>query len=263
MNRTPTIRKLREFYTCGFVIYRCAYSDDDLWSRMIEKIRTETLERLDKCGRAELLGPLISWTVIEDREALDNASIKKVQERFLKWAEDVSDERDGPGAVKAAFMCPRYNFCVMIDQKCLDSLAAHEKEAAAVAAAGQQRLLRGNSLPVFVIFIRIEKPMPAWMLAEQASEQASWRLASTTLVDSSSQVQTDDTGEDQVEDGEDVDEEVFEDEDENEEWMYVETYLLMSMYETCHSPSSYWNYYVRQPQIYARGEVKWTGMAYP
>lgn len=55
-------------------------------------------------------------------------------------------------------------------------------------------------------------------------------------------------------DDEDVDGDVMEDEDDDkgEDWMYVQTYLLLSLYEGCRDPSSYWNYYVRPPQIYGR-----------
>lgn len=173
-----------------------------------------------------------------------------MQERFLKWSVDVSDERDGPGAVNAALLFPRYNFCTVIDQKCLDSFAAHEKEAAAAAAAGQ-KLFVGDNPPVFVIFIRIKRPVPAWVAEETAAGEAVARLTYTTLADG----QTDDTAVDQVLDGEDVDEEVIENEDVDEDWMYVRTYLLMSMYENCRDPSSYWNYYVRPPKIYPRGEA--------
>ena len=194
--------------------------------------------------------------MVEDQEAVQDATVKQVQERFLKWSEDLSDGRDGPVAVKA-FLQPRYNFCVMIDQKCLDSLAAYEYRAAEAVAPGEDPFLLSRAVShVFVILIRIDKPMSAWVSAGIAAEKASSRSASTTLADGSAQVQADDAWEGELLGDEDVGEELTEDEDEDGDWTYVETFLLMSMYESLRDTDSYWDDYVRPPRIYSQGEAK-------
>ena len=239
------------------MIYRCAYGDDDLWSRMMGNIRAETRKGLEHCGRVELLEHLISWTVVEDREALEGATVRQVRELFRKWSHSASDERDGPGASEAAFLCPRYNFCIMIDQKCLDSLAVREKRTAEAKAAGKQHWFPRAELPVFARYIRIEKPWPAGLAIEKARKHWIWCLVTNRMVDLGGQENLDDQRGDEAQDDPGAADAIDDyDEREDKDWMYVSTYMLFEVYDEFHSQSLYEDLYVRPPQIYGGGKVK-------
>ncbi|KAI8270552.1 hypothetical protein K4K58_009889 [Colletotrichum sp. SAR11_239] len=60
--------------------------------------------------------------VISDKATLDGASKADVRKHFESWCEARSEERDGPGATRAGRL-PRFNYCVYVDRKCLDTLA--------------------------------------------------------------------------------------------------------------------------------------------
>jgi hypothetical protein len=92
-----------DFRRWGFVIFRTVYTEESqpLWDSYIEFLKTSVEEELELKELSTLLKPLLEWTIIEDRETLDNASKQQVRERFSEWASQCSVERDGPGAEEA------------------------------------------------------------------------------------------------------------------------------------------------------------------
>jgi hypothetical protein len=89
-----------------------------------------------------LLKPLLKWTIIEDRETLDNASKQHVRERFSEWVSQHSVERDGPGVEEALRQkFPRFRYCIYVDKKCLDTVAKYEAWAEAGAQSVRKKVV--------------------------------------------------------------------------------------------------------------------------
>lgn len=66
----------------------------------------------------------LTGLVISDRVALNGASKADVRQSFNAWCEGLSEERDGPGAIRPRVKwLPRFKHCVYVDRKCLDTLA--------------------------------------------------------------------------------------------------------------------------------------------
>ncbi|GKU02998.1 hypothetical protein FLAG1_05389 [Fusarium langsethiae] len=111
-----------DFKQLGFVIFRTVYTDESqpLWGSY----------------------PLLKWTIIEDRETLDNASKQHVRERFSEWASQHSVERDGPGVEEALQQkFPRFRYCIYVDKKCLDTVAKYEAWAEAGAQSVRKKVV--------------------------------------------------------------------------------------------------------------------------
>ncbi|KAL3290798.1 hypothetical protein RB213_009759 [Colletotrichum asianum] len=83
--------KRTRFHRWGFVIYRTTYEDDAAWERYLEVVKFAAQWSPDYLGGDS-------------------------------WCEARSEERDGPGATRAGRL-PRFNYCVYVDRKCLDTLA--------------------------------------------------------------------------------------------------------------------------------------------
>jgi hypothetical protein len=71
------------------------------------------------------------WTVIEDKEALDGASIDTVRRKFVEWRDTHNVEREEhwvkrliPMAKDPPNRLPRFTYCIYVDQKCLNTLTA-------------------------------------------------------------------------------------------------------------------------------------------
>lgn len=126
-----TIRGMQEtgFQKWGFSIFRCTYSDDDAWHRYVQYIRDEAINNLELVGQKFLLEKYLDFPVVEDRGQLDGASKSLVRSVFADQAErDRQTEHGGPGtASQFARMIPRFNYCIYVDQACLDTLLAREK----------------------------------------------------------------------------------------------------------------------------------------
>lgn len=117
------------YHKWGFIIYRCTYSDDEAWLRYVQYIKDKTISSLDLMGQQFLLEKYLDFPVIEDRYQLEGASKSVVRTLFAEQAErDRQKDQGGPGtATPFAKMIPRFNYCVYVDQLCLDTLLAREK----------------------------------------------------------------------------------------------------------------------------------------
>lgn len=143
-----TIQGMRQtgFHEWGFVIYRCAYGDDDLWDRYIAALKADVYEGLDHNGRGSL-EPFVRWTVVQDREALDGAPKALVRGRFAAWRDQHAVSRPQASLLaslvplpgEAGPLLPRFTCCLYVDQKCLATLEAHLSGKAARPAPGLGR----------------------------------------------------------------------------------------------------------------------------
>ncbi|KFA48801.1 hypothetical protein S40293_01493 [Stachybotrys chartarum IBT 40293] len=117
------------FHKWGFAIYRCTYSDDEAWRRYVQYIRDKTIRSLDNVGKQFLLEKYLDIQVVEDRDQLDGASKSLVRSLFAEKAErDRQIEQGGPGtASHFAKMIPRFNYCLYVDQPCLETLLKREQ----------------------------------------------------------------------------------------------------------------------------------------
>ncbi|KAM5371732.1 hypothetical protein ACJZ2D_007797 [Fusarium nematophilum] len=131
-----------EFRSWGFVIYRCAYATESQWASYLEFFKAAVRDELEFLELSTLLWPLLEWTIIEDRETLDGASKHQVRRKFSEWTTERCTERDGAGADEA-FMerRPRFQFCIYIDQKCLDTVDQYRAWVEAGAEGVRKRVI--------------------------------------------------------------------------------------------------------------------------
>ena len=137
--------QLTGLFYWGFVIYRCDYSDDNLFERFIGNLRehAEIYHQRNKQDRTT--GLYLRWTIVQDREALDGATKDHVRQRFIEWRDGLSVDRDGPGAEhRITPYLPRFEYCVHVGKDSLDSLKAYED----ALESGQP------ALPVFFALVR-------------------------------------------------------------------------------------------------------------
>ncbi|KAI0517891.1 hypothetical protein F5B22DRAFT_635731 [Xylaria bambusicola] len=143
-----TARFMRDtgFETWGFLVYRCAYGDDEAWNRYMEAFKEQVHSTLEYYGRDHLLEQYAQWTVVEDEETLNGASKQQVRERFVQWRDQhgVSRELSEAATIarQSAFwathestLLPRFTYCLYVDQKCLDTLKRYS--AAKASGAGR------------------------------------------------------------------------------------------------------------------------------
>ncbi|TLD20779.1 hypothetical protein PspLS_08663 [Pyricularia sp. CBS 133598] len=119
------------YYHWGFVIYRCTYDDDALWSEFISLLKIQARAELESKWSLNALERHLRWTIIEDRATLDGATEEEVRQHFRLWCEESgATERDGHSA---AFPLEelglprdregaRYRYCVYVDGDCLWSV---------------------------------------------------------------------------------------------------------------------------------------------
>ena len=119
----------------GLAIYRTTYGDDASWERMRDALSVAAVEALELYSYAESLLPRLSHAFIEDRATLAGAAVRDVRRRFEAWAAEELRRNwrdDEPPTVEEARQAgvespgylagTRYNFCLMVDEVCLESL---------------------------------------------------------------------------------------------------------------------------------------------
>lgn len=118
----------------GFSIYRCSYKDESAWSRLLQHLREniesdlECNQRLDLLSRHQLV-------INDDVEKFNGATSHDIRDHFNVWVTDQlpqivaspevleylqSDDHNGLGP--QYYLGPRYNFCLFMDDFCLESL---------------------------------------------------------------------------------------------------------------------------------------------
>ncbi|KAG8165483.1 hypothetical protein KVR01_004035 [Diaporthe batatas] len=127
----------------GFVVYRTTYAPgtDDTWARMLAQLRGDAEEVLEATGRADL-GPRHEIVAMDDKDRFEGATTHDVREHFRTWVADelpnnLTDEERGREEFSHAalarsesdaepgpdwFLGTRWNFCLVVDDVCLESL---------------------------------------------------------------------------------------------------------------------------------------------
>jgi len=118
-NMGNTIKFMRQtgFHQWGFVIYRAAYANDNLWDRYLAALKDNVRHNLQRNNCDDLLEQYIQWTVFNTE--VDKSTKNDARRHFASWCNENRVEHD----VRSAL--PRFNYCLYIDQKCLETLEAH------------------------------------------------------------------------------------------------------------------------------------------
>lgn len=122
----------------GFVVYRTVYGkeSDELWTRMLEQIRNAVAETLslENAREPEKLLQHFELTVMEDEKRFAGADSHSIRQVFHEWvAEDLPPRLREPdkyvilydeGGINHPwyFAPPRWNFCLLVDEICLQSM---------------------------------------------------------------------------------------------------------------------------------------------
>lgn len=108
----------------GWVIYRCTYNSDNDWATFMEKLRAETHSMLNKYGATDAMANQLVWTVIDDRERLENATKSDVRRMFSEWVSSPEAAAEQPNARRSPSETPmaRYNYCIHVDATSLRSV---------------------------------------------------------------------------------------------------------------------------------------------
>lgn len=86
--------------TWGFVIIRCTYANEAKWEAFLTEIKERTLAKPGtnygpSLASANRLNERLRWTILEDQESLDGASMKVASEKFVEWVETGGREEVG------------------------------------------------------------------------------------------------------------------------------------------------------------------------
>ncbi|KAB5551007.1 hypothetical protein GE09DRAFT_1222821 [Coniochaeta sp. 2T2.1] len=99
-----------------------AYPDDEAWRQYIEYFEEDVIEGLKDLGCDILLPQYAKWTVMEDRETLDGASIDVVREKFVAWRDEHKFDLEVPLEKRLVPMLkdppprlPRFSYCLYVD----------------------------------------------------------------------------------------------------------------------------------------------------
>ena len=107
----------------GWVIYRCTYSSDSDWAQFMETLKTETHTMLNDYGATEAMADQLVWTVIEDREHLENATKSDVRRIFNEWVNGAEAAAKQPNASlrPPKTQMAQYKYCIHVDETSLRS----------------------------------------------------------------------------------------------------------------------------------------------
>lgn len=116
----------------GFVICRCTYGSQAKWDKFLALAKQEAHESLKDWGTGDLsVYDKMDWTVIEDAETLDGASILDTTRKFKAWVGvDGRTEMQGSILTDTWQNVPRYKFFMHVDEESLESVVDDEKARA-------------------------------------------------------------------------------------------------------------------------------------
>ncbi|RHZ60756.1 hypothetical protein CDV55_101619 [Aspergillus turcosus] len=125
---------LKPDVTWGFNIYRCSYGNDKAWQRMLQLIDKNVRQSLE-IEDAKDLYPRHKPVIVEDKENLEGATSHDVRDHFIAWvAEELprvvsrperffaEEESNEAGLRREWTLGTRYNFCLFVDDICMESL---------------------------------------------------------------------------------------------------------------------------------------------
>ena len=117
----------------GFIIYRCTYASDADWAEFMDRLRHRTSSALETYNGLDMLDGLLPFTVIEDRQTLDNATTATVRDHFKRWVTSAPQEEQSQNA--SAGLSQRYRYCVQVDQVALEAVVRDAPAPPAVDAS--------------------------------------------------------------------------------------------------------------------------------
>lgn len=134
----------------GLVVYRTAYSNDAAWNRMLDELQ-DSIESLqyEPTPNPELY-PRHRFKIMDDQTQFKGATIDALRKKFSAWVRDEyrinckDDQRpsneeldaDMAGTDGNLFGGTRYNFFLVVDEICLESL---DQECGAGEARAESR----------------------------------------------------------------------------------------------------------------------------
>jgi valyl-tRNA synthetase len=118
----------------GFNIYRSDYSNDKAWQRMLHLI-DETVRNGLEVNDAMDLYPRYKPVLVDNKETLEGATSHDIRDHFIAWvAEELPkvvsqpnefferEEFNSIGLRREWTLGTRYNFCLFVDDICIESL---------------------------------------------------------------------------------------------------------------------------------------------
>lgn len=202
--------QLSGFFHWGFVVYRCDYSDNELWARYMAQWHQITNDYMTHRQEDRTTAPYLEWTVIEDKEKLAGASKEDAKELFRVWRRELSVERDGLGADHPMTReLPRFKYCVHVGCDSLDSLMVEQQF--------KQSGVRDRRPPVTFVLVSV----PDDDVPKKSDEDNDG---------------SDDESED-LSDGYDIG------------WMHVPLKFWVVAYEDLHSDNNWHSHYKRPPAV--------------
>jgi hypothetical protein len=108
----------------GLVDYRGTYNSDKEWTEFMTTLENETRRILESYGATETIKAQHVWTVIEERERLENATKSDVRRMFNEWVHSLEAAAEQPNTKGTPPMLwvPRYLFCFHVDEASLRSV---------------------------------------------------------------------------------------------------------------------------------------------
>jgi hypothetical protein len=110
--------------TWGWRIYRCTYNSDDDWTEFMKQLKNTFQQMLDDYGATDDQAKQQIWTVVEDRERLENATKSDVRRMFKDWVnspEAAAEQPNAKGPLSRVGMA-RYLYCMHVDEESLRSV---------------------------------------------------------------------------------------------------------------------------------------------
>jgi hypothetical protein len=130
----------------GFVIYRCTYDDDVKWEKFIKHFKDEVHDSLKNTFKTPDLLETLTWTVKEDRELFEGATIAQLRKIGRQWVTSKEVDEEIEEAVfyrlglnipykplsasektidRRIDLSPRYKYCISIDSASLNGTLNH------------------------------------------------------------------------------------------------------------------------------------------
>ncbi|KAI1483479.1 hypothetical protein F4774DRAFT_367708 [Daldinia eschscholtzii] len=107
----------------GMAVYRVCYDDDAAWQQMLARIEETVQWRLKLVGRSDLRARH-KLVVMDDPSKFSGMKPDEIREIFTEWAAE-EHRRNWGGKHNNKdpyFSGARYNFCLVVDDLCLESL---------------------------------------------------------------------------------------------------------------------------------------------
>ncbi|OIW33190.1 hypothetical protein CONLIGDRAFT_711122 [Coniochaeta ligniaria NRRL 30616] len=115
----------------GFVIFRCTYKSQEKWDQFISLMKEHASDYFEWRDMEDLYASMV-WTIIEDAETLEGASLATTAQKFVEWVEGPEGRQDREGSLFDAddappVYGPRYTFYLHADEESLESVVDDAK----------------------------------------------------------------------------------------------------------------------------------------